>query len=106
MSRQHIRLTTINFPMVLRVVGWLLMIEGAFLVLPLMACAAYGETDMEAFAISAVATALTGLLMTFGIRPSRTDMGKREGFLLTALVWVFFQHSVCCRSCCAVIHSN
>lgn len=37
MSRQHIRLTTINFPMVLRVVGWLLMIEGAFLVLPLMA---------------------------------------------------------------------
>ncbi|WP_305308178.1 TrkH family potassium uptake protein [Paramuribaculum intestinale] len=90
MSRQHIRLTTINFPMVLRVVGWLLMIEGAFLVLPLMACAAYGETDMEAFAISAVATALTGLLMTFGIRPSRTDMGKREGFLLTALVWVFF----------------
>ena len=89
MSKPRAKLT-INFAMVLRVIGWLLMIEGAFLVVPLATSLIYGESDAEAFLISAVATALTGLAMTFGIRPSRTDMGKREGFLLTALVWVFF----------------
>lgn len=42
-----------------------------------------------AFAIAAAITAGTGLA-TCRIHPSHNDMGKREGFLLTASVWIVF----------------
>lgn len=80
----------INVPMLMRVVGWLLVIEAIFMLMPLLTCLIYDEPDFKAFLISAGITAGAGLLMTFGIRSHHTDMGKREGFLLTALVWVIF----------------
>ncbi|MDE5836231.1 MAG: TrkH family potassium uptake protein [Paramuribaculum sp.] len=81
----------INYPMVLRVIGWLIMIEACFLLFPAATCIIYEENaDFKAFAISAAVTVVSGCAMTFGIRPSRHEMGKREGFLLTACVWVFF----------------
>lgn len=81
---------SINFPMVLRVMGWLLMVESAFMLLPLLTCVIYGEDDVIAFLITVGATLLSGIVMTFCIRPSVTAMGKREGFLLTSMVWVLF----------------
>lgn len=80
----------INVPMLLRVVGWLLVIEAGFMLLPMATCLIYGEEDYKAFLISTAITAGSGLLMTFGIKSHHSDMGKREGFLLTALVWVIF----------------
>lgn len=80
----------INFAMVARVIGWLLMIEAAFLLFPLLTCLIYGEEDAVAFAITAGLTAVSGILMTFGLHPTHSDMGKREGFLLTAAVWIVF----------------
>lgn len=80
----------INYSMVARIIGWLLMIEAAFLLIPLATCLIYGETDYQAFAITAAVTAAVGAMMTFGLRSRRSDMGKREGFLLTAAVWVVF----------------
>ena len=81
----------INYPMVLRVIGWLLMIEAGFLLFPVATCFIYCENnDLEAFAISAAVTFASGCAMTFGIRPARHEMAKREGFLLTACVWIFF----------------
>ena len=80
----------INLPMVARVIGWLMMIEGIFMSIPLVTCILYEETDWLAFAISIGVTFATGAAMTFCLHPRRTDMGKREGFLLTALVWVIF----------------
>ncbi|MCC8038877.1 MAG: TrkH family potassium uptake protein [Bacteroidales bacterium] len=82
--------TNINLPMLLRVVGWLLMIEAAFMLVPFLTCLIYGENDYDAFLLSIIITVGAGALMTFGIHPARHDMGKREGFLLTALVWVIF----------------
>lgn len=81
---------TINLPQVARVIGWLLMIEGLFLLLPLVTALIYGEDNWDLFAIAAAAAAGVGALMTFCIRPRYRDMGKREGFLLTSLVWVVF----------------
>ena len=80
----------INYPMLLRVLGWLLMIEGAFMVIPLVTCLIYNESDIWAFAITIAVTLGTGALMTFCIKPASSAMAKREGFLLTALVWVVF----------------
>lgn len=76
--------------MLLRVMGWLLMIESAFMLVPLVTCLIYGESDYMAFLITVAVTFAAGALMTFCIRPSYSSMAKREGFLLTALVWILF----------------
>lgn len=81
----------INLPIVLRVIGWLLMIEGFYMVLPALVSLYYDETQtMVTFFISAAITVVTGAAMTFGLKPKNKSMRKREGLLLTAVVWVFF----------------
>jgi len=83
------RVSTVNWKMLVRVVGWLLLIEAAFMVLPLVVSILYNEPGMP-FLAAILLTAACGCVATFGFRPRRFDMGKREGFLLTALVWVVF----------------
>lgn len=83
--------TNINILVVLRMIGWLLMIEAFFMLFPIIAGVVFGEREaVWAFVWSAAITAGAGALMTFGIRPVNTEMRKREGILLTAVVWVFF----------------
>lgn len=85
------RVNNINILVVLRMMGWLLMIEAAFMAVPLLVGIAYGEeSSVEAFLYSALITLGSGALMTFGIHPRNTEMHRREGFLLTAIVWLFF----------------
>ncbi len=76
--------------MVTRVAGWLMMIEGLFMCAPLATCLIYGERDAVGFAIAIAVTSGIGAVLNFCQHPARTNMGKREGFLLTALVWVIF----------------
>lgn len=83
------RVSTINWKMLIRVIGWLLLIEATFMLMPLIAALIYHEPWLP-YAIPASATYLCGSLAAFCVRPSRYDMGKREGFMLTALVWVVF----------------
>ena len=80
---------SINFRMLLKVTGWLLLIEAVFMLIPALTSLCYGESDVIPIALCAAATALAGVLMRF-IRPRYTQMGRREGFLLTASVWVWF----------------
>lgn len=87
MSRADYR--TINFPMLLKVTGWLLMVEAGFMLIPMCVCFAYGESDWLAFAIVSVFTAAIGLCM-HRIHARDKSMGRREGFFLTASVWVWF----------------
>lgn len=84
------RLRHINYPMLLKVTGWLLIIESGFMLVPLITAFIYGEHDLVGFALSAVITLFLGAGLTLLIRPRRTEMGRHEGFLLTALVWVAF----------------
>ncbi|MBD5347122.1 MAG: TrkH family potassium uptake protein [Bacteroides sp.] len=46
--------------------------------------------DLKAFSIGAAITLVAGLSATFLVRNTRTEMAKREGFLLTSLVWIVF----------------
>ncbi len=86
----RVHIPVINFALLLRVIGLLLMIESVFLLLPLVTCLYYHEADWKAFLITFGATLGSGAAMSFGIHPRSSSMGKREGFLLTGLVWVFF----------------
>ena len=85
-ANQHI-----NFALVLRVQGYLLLIEAAFMLLPLLVSWASDEpTSLWAFIYSVAITAAVGVRMAFGIKPRSTSMHKREGVMLTAIIWVFF----------------
>lgn len=81
----------INLPIILRMHGWLLMIEALFMVGPLAIAFYYGETQCwQAFLGTSLVTLAVGFGMSFGIRPHRSQMRKREGLLLTATIWVVF----------------
>lgn len=84
------RLIGINWKIIVRLLGLLLFIEALFMTVPLVTSLYYGEHDAMAFAATIVLTVVMGSLMAFGMRTRRSDMGKREGFLLTSLVWVVF----------------
>ena len=85
------RKLSLNIAVVARIIGWLLIIESSFMVLPLITSLIYSEpVSIRAFAITIGITLLAGVAMTFGIRPKRDNMHTREGLLLTASVWVVF----------------
>lgn len=75
--------------MLLKVTGWLLMIESAFMLIPTITCALYCEKDLLPFSIVTAVTFFVGFLMC-SIHAAHTHMGRRDGFLLTATVWVWF----------------
>ena len=80
----------INLPMLLRVSGWLMMIESLFMLIPMGTCLYFRESDWLPFALTAAGTGATGFVLSRHIRPSHYSMSKRAGFLLTAMVWVVF----------------
>ncbi len=80
----------VNFAQLLRVVGLLLVFEAFFLVFPTLTCVYYHESDWLPFAATAAGTFVIGSLLMSRIHPKTGHMGKRDGFLLTAMVWVIF----------------
>ncbi|MDE6042868.1 MAG: hypothetical protein K2G07_04900, partial [Muribaculaceae bacterium] len=75
----------VNWPMLLRVAGWLMMIEAVFMLIPTAVCLIYSESDSVPFAVTAAITAVIGFLLSRRLKPRQHSMGKREGFLLTAM---------------------
>lgn len=89
MSRTLHKRRFVNFLMLLRIIGWLLMIEASFMIIPLITSFIYKE-DFIPFLITVLLTFAVGESMTTLINPRYKTMGKREGFLLTASVWIVF----------------
>lgn len=75
--------------MLRRIIGGLLLVESLFMLIPLLTSFYFKESDWLAFLITIVITAASGFGMAFK-KPESNRIGKREGFLLTASVWVFF----------------
>lgn len=73
--------------MLLRVIGWLLMVLAGFMTFPLVISLLYEDSQTLPILISMGVTVVASVSM-MSIRPKSRDMGKREAILLTALVWV------------------
>lgn len=82
--------TKINFPVIFRMIGWLVTIEAIFMIAPVVTSYIFGEEDFKGNLISMGITLVAGLNMATVIRPKRNYMGKREAILLTVLVWIVF----------------
>ncbi len=77
----------INIKMLLRVIGWLLMIEAGFMVVPCVVGVIFNEGSWVQFLICIGVTAVAGGIM-MSLRPTSREMGKREAILLTGMTWV------------------
>lgn len=86
----YLRKYRLNTRAVVRIIGLLLIVESIFMSVPLGVSLAYGEADSLSFAISIAITAICGVSAYLLSKPRRRELGRREGILLTSLVWVVF----------------
>lgn len=82
-----------NFKIILRVLGFLLFVEGIAMILALIVSLIYNEYDQYAFMVSAGINILLGLLFVFLTSRSNKDIGRREGYVIVSLVWIVFSFS-------------
>lgn len=77
----------VNLRMLLRVIGWLLMVLAGFMTFPLVTSFIYDDSLTMPMAISMGVT-FAAAFSLMSLRPKSHDMGKREAILLTSLIWV------------------
>ena len=77
----------LNVRMLLRVIGWLLLIETAFMTIPFATGLIYREESAFMFLVCMGITATCGISMV-SLHPKSREMGKREAIVLTGLIWV------------------
>lgn len=76
-----------NKRMIIYILGFILLIEGAFMLLPIIIALVYGEREGFAFLITALSALLLGFLLRLR-RPKRTELYAREGFVIVAFSWI------------------
>lgn len=74
----------------IRIVAFLLLIEAAFMLVPLITALVYHEDDTMAFGVGIAAIlVVSGLIIKF-VKPRSRSLSKRDGLLLTSSVWLVF----------------
>lgn len=75
-----------NVRIILYTLGWVLNLEAAAMLLPLICSLCYGESPVP-FLIAIAATAVLGIILTVK-KPKSISMYSREGYTSVALSWV------------------
>ncbi len=76
-----------NKHLVCYVLGWVMIVIGAMLSLPIIVSFIYHESDFLYFGLLAAACMAVGLI-SIKIKPKNTTMYVREGYISCALTWV------------------
>ena len=76
-----------NFRMIKYVIGWLLVFEAAFFLIPMICAMIYAETSFFAYLLSALVCLLIGGVMVIK-KPKSTTIYAREGFVIVSLSWL------------------
>ncbi|HCE56227.1 MAG TPA: potassium transporter [Prolixibacteraceae bacterium] len=82
-----------NVKIILRVAGLLMLVEGVAMMLALMVSLIYNESDTFGIALASAICVGSGTLLYLLTRKASADIGKREGFIIVALVWILFSLS-------------
>jgi trk system potassium uptake protein TrkH len=79
-----------NYKVVLKVISLLLLLTGFFMILGIPFSIHYGDDDIYSLVLAGVITSLSGFLLWLLTRKSdNIDFGKREGYLIVSLGWIF-----------------
>ncbi len=84
------RTADINFRLILRIIGFLLMVEGAFMFTGLPFSWVYDGIQNMALLYSGIITVVVGGLLYWGFNGKRmqNNIGKREGYLIVTFTWI------------------
>ena len=76
-----------NFQIISYIIGWVIFLEGSFMILPLLTAIVYGERTGVIFAVCSVACLIGGYIM-MRKKPKNSLFFAREGFVTVALSWI------------------
>lgn len=79
-----------NYPMIFRILGWMLMFEAAFMAPSGVVAAIYQERDVVWLIASMGICLSAGALMVLVSRPKNKRIYAREGSVICALVWFLY----------------
>lgn len=84
-----------NFKIIFRVLGLLLVVEGATMAIALAIALIHGSDDRLAFLISSCINLAIGGIITLGTKKAKKAIGKKEGFIIVSMVWIVFSFFGC-----------
>ena len=77
-----------NYRMIKYTLGWLMIFESAFFIMPMITAVCFGEWwTLLAFLISALICLAFGVLSVYK-KPQKTEIFAREGFVIVSLSWI------------------
>lgn len=78
-----------NRKAILYILGWVLNIEGAFMILPFLVSLLYAESQSWSFMIVAAICIAVGVLLVLK-KPKNMVIYEKEGFVIVAFSWILF----------------
>jgi trk system potassium uptake protein len=79
----------INFGLIVRIIGFLLMVEGAFMLSAVPVEWHFSGRGSNNLLISGIVTLISGALFFFSNAQSNKTLGKREGYIIVTFSWIF-----------------
>lgn len=76
-----------NYSVIRYILGWIMIFEAAFLLLPCLVAAIYHETAGLAFLYAALGSAIIGAIVV-RVKPKKMNFYLKEGFVTVALSWI------------------
>ena len=76
-----------NFAFIVYILGWVMTLEGGFMLLPCVTSLIYGEKTGIYFIIVAAASALIGFFL-IRRKPKNPQFFTKEGFAVVGLSWI------------------
>lgn len=76
-----------NVKMIRYIIGWILIFEAIFLLLPTVVALIYGENALYSFLLTIFICVALGWLLVLK-KPSNTVLYSREGFVIVSLSWI------------------
>ncbi|MCD4735567.1 MAG: TrkH family potassium uptake protein, partial [Bacteroidales bacterium] len=77
----------INSRIIINITGFLLILEGFFMIFGLAFTLLYNEYSMSLL-YSGLITSAAGFLLWFITRKGRKNIGKREGYIIVSTAWI------------------
>lgn len=76
-----------NYRMITYILGWILLFEAGFLLVPTVTALIYGEAAIKGFLLSIAICVLASALLIFK-KPKNTALRSRDGFVIVSLSWI------------------
>ncbi len=78
----------INLKIIFNLIGFLLILDGIFMLIGIPFSLYYGDNDIFALFISGIGTAVIGFMLTYFTRGHKREIGKRDGYIVVSTGWI------------------